>query len=306
MKSLSALPFSAARTSPRPQYQRAFTLVELLVVIGIIALLISILLPALGRAREQAKSVKCQSNLRQCGMAMLTYLGDNNQMLPYALHYGAVHYTWYTVLAGNNYLSGIPNEVDITTTPPGPGVISIGQSVLMCPNAFEGTFSFPGYPNTWLNSETFSALRYLDDTNAYLNKPTPFYMDCSYTANANQSDWTYVEKGAGAFLAQKDNPPNSWRTDNQNYLRYQRKSTQFKQVSDLMMFSDGSGGFKLGSGYGVIAPRHSNNNKANFVMFDGHVESFDKNVLGDPADTWAPSRQPRTQQPFLRFTDLTK
>ena len=62
--------------------RRAFTLVELLVVIGIVALLLAILLPVLNRARESARSTVCLSNLRQIGTAMVMYCNQNRGKLP--------------------------------------------------------------------------------------------------------------------------------------------------------------------------------------------------------------------------------
>src|SRR5206468_34674 len=61
---------------------RAFTLVELLVVIGIIAVLVGMLLPALNRARQQAVSVQCMSNLKQVGLAALMYAHENHGWFP--------------------------------------------------------------------------------------------------------------------------------------------------------------------------------------------------------------------------------
>jgi len=65
----------------------AFTLVELLVVMGIISILIGILLPVVGRAQDQARSAACKSNLRQIFIAVQVYANDNKGSLPYGFYF---------------------------------------------------------------------------------------------------------------------------------------------------------------------------------------------------------------------------
>ncbi|HEY1684653.1 MAG TPA: prepilin-type N-terminal cleavage/methylation domain-containing protein [Tepidisphaeraceae bacterium] len=88
--------------------KKGFTLVELLVVIGIIALLISILLPALNKARDQAKIMQCQSNLRQIVTAAMMYSNDNKGVIVPTIVWGA----------------GKPTSTSQTLIPTGTGDVS--------------------------------------------------------------------------------------------------------------------------------------------------------------------------------------
>ena len=71
----------------------AFTLIELLVVVSIIALLVSILLPALGKAREQAKTIKCAAHLKSMGLAMQMYANEYRDYYPALLMTGDLSVT---------------------------------------------------------------------------------------------------------------------------------------------------------------------------------------------------------------------
>jgi prepilin-type N-terminal cleavage/methylation domain-containing protein/prepilin-type processing-associated H-X9-DG protein len=81
---------SSARGHSRRAAAAAFTLVELLVVIGIIAILISILLPALSRAREQARKVQCASNIRQITAATIMFAQEHKYWMPGSGSFGPI------------------------------------------------------------------------------------------------------------------------------------------------------------------------------------------------------------------------
>lgn len=91
--------------SKSPVFRSGFTLIELLVTISIIALLISILLPALSSAREAGKQVQCLSNLRQTALATLIYVQDSNHRFRHSQGSAYPYSYWSSGLVGQGYLT---------------------------------------------------------------------------------------------------------------------------------------------------------------------------------------------------------
>ena len=285
------------RTPTNPADDRAsgFTLIELLVVISIIALLIAILLPALGAARSSARQIQCASTQRQLGIAIMAYAADQKQYLPPMQAYtenvtgsGLVEYSWRGHLYG--YVQDFAGAFD-------------------CPEETEDQYASGGVDDKGrpTPNETFiaSGIGAADvhwnshggngDFLPAFGRPTVATGEpaaTAYNSSVNPIIQIDVVEDATQLIMLGDGHSSS--TTNPNrfpedvFWIYRWSGNRFQSGFDRSV-QDDPGDDSVGD---EGLERHGNERQANYLFADGHVESLDaKEIPCNEEECWWDARK---------------